>query len=85
MPFNIAQIQDGDYTISTDTQTIWVWSNAIINFHPLFSLKGEQGIQGIAGPTGPQGPKGDQGDSYFTQPVADKLTAIAGEYDGVKK
>ena len=33
---------------------------------------------------GPQGAKGDQGDSYFTQPVADKLTAIAGEYDSVK-
>lgn len=34
---------------------------------------------------GPQGAKGDQGDSYFTQPVADKLTAIAGEYDNVKQ
>jgi hypothetical protein len=29
--------------------------------------------------------KGDQGDSDFTQPVADKLTAIAGEYDNVKQ
>ena len=84
LPFNIAQIQDGDYTISADTQTIWVWNNAIINFRPLFSIKGEQGIQGVAGPVGPQGAKGDQGDSYFTQPVADKLTAIAGEYDSVK-
>lgn len=52
------------------TGNVWAWKG---------NIKGPKGEQG------PQGEKGEAGDSYLTQPVADKLTTIAGEYDNVKQ
>ena len=54
-------IQHGDYTISVDSQTMWVWDADMHRFTPLFTLKGEKGDPGEPGSVGTQGPQGMPG------------------------
>lgn len=49
MPWQI--LQDGDYTISVDTQTFWAWSESGGGFTKLFTLKGDTGTNGTNGLT----------------------------------
>jgi hypothetical protein len=48
-------VQHGDYTISVDSQTLWVWSNDKHGFIQLFTLKGDHGADGKNGSDGENG------------------------------
>jgi hypothetical protein len=48
-------VQHGDYTISVDSQTLWVWSNDKHGFIQLFTLKGDHGANGANGSNGENG------------------------------
>jgi hypothetical protein len=48
-------LQDGDYTISVDTQTLWAWSKDGGGFDKLFTLKGDAGANGANGSNGENG------------------------------
>lgn len=51
-------VQPGDYTISVDSQTLWVWSDDKPGFTQLFTLKGDAGKDGVDGQNGKDGENG---------------------------
>ena len=74
----------GDYSISSDTNTIWV-CNSNTSFQNNVSIKGATGItglqgnQGATGNVGATGPKGEQGVTGSQGPQGEPALPVSGE------